>query len=276
MLLNLKTIHKPANLDEALALLKQPGTYPLYGGVTLQRRVSPDVLSVVDLCNLDLNYVRESENSVRLGSMLTIEQARQACIERGRHRRMAAIADVLADEMPETLRNTMCIGDLLIERNPQSLAMTLFLALGGILKRTDVDMHITMAAWLMADLSALRYLISQVRFSRGSAKAAVAYEKVARTPADAPIVAAVACVEPGQEGLVPRYTTLALCGVAQTPIPQPEVTRVLDETGDVDKALEYLKLDPPDDYLGSREYRTEMAKVLSRRVLLEAIERSKG
>jgi CO/xanthine dehydrogenase FAD-binding subunit len=277
MLLNLKTIHKPATIDEALTLLQQPGTYPLYGGVTLQRRVSPDVLAVVDLCNLDLDYVRDSESSVRLGSMLTIEQARQACLERGpEHQRLIAIANVLADEMPETLRNTMCVGDLLTERNPQSLAMTMFLALSGILKRVDVDMHITMAAWLTADISALRYLISQIRFTRGSSRAAVAYEKVARTPADAPIVAAVACVEPGQDGLIPHYTTLALCGVALTPVPQPEVTRVLDETGDVDKALDYLKLDPPDDYLGSREYRTEMAKILSRRVLLEAIEKSKG
>ena len=37
MLLNLKTIYKPATADDAATLLMTPGTYPLYGGVALQQ-----------------------------------------------------------------------------------------------------------------------------------------------------------------------------------------------------------------------------------------------
>ena len=50
--------------------------------------------------------------------------------------------------MPETLRNTYTVGDLLIERDPNSLTLTMLLALGAILKRVDVDLHFTMAAWI--------------------------------------------------------------------------------------------------------------------------------
>jgi CO/xanthine dehydrogenase FAD-binding subunit len=40
----------------------------------------------------------------------------------------------------------------------------------------------------------------------------------------------------------------------------------------MDRALDSLELDPPDDYLGSREYRDEMARVVSRRALERALE----
>lgn len=269
MLLNLKTIHKPQTLEEAIALLAQPGTYPLYGGAALQRASNPAVEAAVSLDQLGLNDVRVSENSLRLGTMLTLEQVRQACTEQGIKRpRVAAIAAILAEELPETLRNTLTLGDLLVERDPQSMTLTLLLALSAVLKRLDVDMHLTAAAWLAVGGDIARCLIGQVRIPRGPEKAAVAHEKVSRTPADAPIVGVVACVEAHDSP--PRYTTLALCGVAPTPVPQPDVARALDETGDIERALDQLKLDPPDDHWGSREYRAAMARVLSRRALLRA------
>jgi carbon-monoxide dehydrogenase medium subunit len=276
MLLNLKTIHRPATVEEAAALVQQPGTYPLYGGAALQRNPRPEVEAAVDLSRLGLDYVRDSENSLRLGSMLTLEQARQACLERAApHPRIGGIAAMLKEEMPETLRNTFTLGDLLVERDPQSPTLTLFLALGAILKRIDVDLHFTMSAWLAAEQDVARYLLAHVRVTRGPQRAAVAYEKVSRTPADKPIVGAVACAEAVGDSELCR-TALALCGVAPTPIPQPEVARVRDETGDLDAALDRLDLDPPGDHWGSREYRVEMARVVARRALARAVEEARG
>ena len=271
MLLNLKTIHKPATRDEAAALLAQPGTYPLYGGAALQRGARDDVLSAVDLSALGLASVRDSDNSLRLGSMLTLEQARQACLERaGDHPRLGAIAAMLAEDMPETLRSTYTVGDLLVERHPQSATLTLLLALGAVIKRLDVEMHFTMNAWLGARKDVARYLIEHVRVTRGSRHAAVAYEKVARTPADAPIVAAVACAEARDAGR--PYVALALCGTAPTPALQVEVARALDAGVAIDAALDKLVLDPPSDPWGSRAYRIEMARVVARRALARALE----
>jgi len=275
MLLNLKTIHKPATIEEAVALLAEPGTYPLYGGVALQRTSDPAVEAGIDLANLELDYVRDSENSLRLGSMLTLEQVRQVCAERGEeYPRLGAIADILGEEMPEAQRNTMRLGDLLMERDPQSLTLTLFMALGGVIKRIDADMHFTMTAWYSNPGEIARYLIAHIRIPRRPTTSVVAHEKVARTPADAPIVGAVACVDVNPQGQPYFYTTLAVCGASPTPLPQAGVARALDETGDLDMALGLLTLDPPDDYLGSREYRAVMARTLSRRVLSEAMEKA--
>jgi CO/xanthine dehydrogenase FAD-binding subunit len=276
MLLNLDTIFRPATIEEAAALLSRPGVYPLYGGAVLQKRADPNVTAGVEMSRLELDYVRDSENSLRLGSMLTLEQVRQACAERGvEHPKLAGLAEVLAAEMPETLRNTYTLGDLLMERDPRSLTMALFLALGVILKRVDIDMHFTAGAWIgMVNTDVSRYLIAHLRITRGPRRAAVAFEKVARTPADAPIVGAVVYTARGDDGRT-SFTALALCGVAPIPIRQPEVIRVLTETGDMDRALDSLELDPPDDYLGSRKYRGEMARVVTRRALERALEQVK-
>jgi CO/xanthine dehydrogenase FAD-binding subunit len=276
MLLNLSTIFRPATVEEAAALISRPGVYPLYGGAALQRRADPNVKAGIDMSGLKLDYVHDSENSLRLGSMLTLEQVRQACADRGaEHPKLAGLASVLAAEMPETLRNTYTLGDLLVERDPNSLTMALFLALGAILKRVDIDMHFTAGAWIgMVNTDVSRYLIGHLRVTRGPRRAAVAFEKVARTPADAPIVGAVVYTALGDDDRT-SFTALALCGVAPTPIRQPEVIRVLTETGDMDRALDSLELDPPDDYLGSREYRDEMARVVSRRALERALEQVK-
>jgi CO/xanthine dehydrogenase FAD-binding subunit len=276
MLLNLKVIHKPDTLAEAISLLKQPGTYPLYGGVALQRRASPEVTAAVDLSKLDLAQVDDSENSLRLGTMLTLEQARQACEDRAAdHPKLGGLGAILKAEMPETLRHTLTLGDLLIERDPQSLTLTALLALGGIVKRIDVEMRFTMAAWLLLDQDISRYLLAQVRITRGPKRCAVAVEKVARTPADAPIVGAVAYVKVEDDG-VTHHSALALCGIARTPLPQPKAASAWDDANDLDAALDQLELNPPGDHWGSREYRKEMARVVAQRALVSAYEKAQA
>ena len=82
MLINLKTVHKPAALADAVKLLAAPGVYPLYGGVALQRRSSPAVEEAVSLAQLGLDTAQDGDNALVLGTMLTLEKARQACLAR--------------------------------------------------------------------------------------------------------------------------------------------------------------------------------------------------
>ena len=74
--------------------------------------------------------------------------------------------------------------------------------------------------------------------------------RVGRTPADQPIVAAVARLDPGGK------LHLALCGVAHTP--------VLVDPHNVKAAV-----NPPGDFRGSSEYRRHMAATLAERVMGE-------
>lgn len=110
---------------------------------------------------------------------------------------------------------------------------------------------------------------------------------VARTPADPPIVAAVAVVdwdasstgtswaEPrgsGQGGVV-RQVRLALTGVWRTPAQLAESAGVLVGGPLYDEQIERVaswvqqEIAPPDNFLGSANYRREMAAVMVRRAL---------
>ena len=270
MLLNLKTIHKPATLAEAIDLLKQAGTFPLYGGAALQRHPRPDVEAVVDLSQIGLDRAWEEGDSLHLGSMLTLERVRLACQERGQtYPLLGGIAEALRADLPETLRNTLTLGDLLLERDPQSVSLTLLLALDAVIVTADESVW-PLADWLASGDDAWHVLVTHVSVPRGATRAAVAFEKVARTPADAPIVGAVAAMQATGEG---RRTALALCGVAPWPLAQPAAARAFDQSGEVNAALEHLVLDPPGDHWGSREYRAEMARVLTWRALLAAAEK---
>ncbi len=275
MLLNVKTIHKPTSLDEAIQLLQHPGTYPVYGGAALQRNPPPDLEALVDVSKLGLGGIYEDQNGLRLGTLLTLEHVRELCAERAEYPKFRALAELLKEEMPETLRNAFTLGDLLVERNPQSMTLTLLVALGSVLTRLDLKMRLTVGAWLSLQQNVGQFLLESVRITHGPKDAVVTYEKVSRTPADAPIVGAVAYVSPCDQG-PSCFVSLALCGVAPMPIAQPNVAQALAETGDLETALDNLVLDPPDDHWGSREYRAEMARVLSRRVLQNALAQTRA
>lgn len=271
MLLNLKTIYEPQTLDEALRRLAEPGVYPLYGGVALQRSSAPAVEAAIKLDRLGLDRVEESDDALTFGSMLSLEQVRAACLEYAAGApTLRALAETLRADQPETLRHTMTLGDLLVERDPQSLTLALLLALGATIRRLDKAMHLTVASWLSAEEDLARCLIADLSVPFGPARAGVGLEKVARTPADAPIVAAVAYIELNDDDR-PAYSALALVGAAEHAIRQKEVERALEETGDVERALAALAVDPPGDHWGSAEYRAEMARVTARRALMAAL-----
>jgi CO/xanthine dehydrogenase FAD-binding subunit len=88
-----------------------------------------------------------------------------------------------------------------------------------------------------------------------------AYEKVARTPADLPIVCVAARASIDQNQL--RDVRLALGGVAEKPI---VITRPAGSIEDLAQ-LAVSTVTPPDDYFATAGYRREMIGVLVRRTL---------
>jgi CO/xanthine dehydrogenase FAD-binding subunit len=103
---------------------------------------------------------------------------------------------------------------------------------------------------------------------------------VARTPADEPIVAAVAAVE--MEGTIVRQARVALTGVWSKPAWLAEAAsqltgHLLDEDNirAVAQAVE-KQVTPKGDFLGSEEYRRAMAGVLTRRALERCLHQENG
>jgi carbon-monoxide dehydrogenase medium subunit len=104
--------------------------------------------------------------------------------------------------------------------------------------------------------------------------------QVARTPADDPIVTAVAVVE--IDGDVVRQAHVALTGVWPEPVrlaeaPAQLIGGPLDEERirTVAEAVE-KEVTPKGDFLGSKEYRRAMAGVLTRRALEKCLNQEVG
>ncbi len=230
MLINLRTIHKPATLDEAVHLLQQPDTRALYGGAFV-RENAKEVTDAVDLSALGLSRITRDGNTLIIGSTATLETVRQYCLTIDSVI-ARALADVLREEAPLSLRNVLTPGDVISEARGNSLLLTLFAVLGA-------RSSITRRGGVLIEAR-------RVTLDSPTENCGYAFEKIARTPADAPIVGAVAWAEAGE-------SRVAICGLLQMPT-----------------LYTFGMPAQISDYLGGTEYRTEMAKVLARRTLTRA------
>ncbi|NDJ86755.1 MAG: hypothetical protein GYB66_12785 [Chloroflexi bacterium] len=267
MLPRVTQVHKPESIEEATHLLIEQDVRPLYGGVALHRESPMDVSAVVDLSLLGLEQHRIFDTGFSLGSMMTLEAAYQASLAIAEHSPNAGfLASVIRQEAPVNMRNTMTIGDVLVERRADSCLLTAFVLLDAQVDANGWPRFIH--EWLDApDVEVRSALITEVALERGSTSAKYAFEKVARTPADAPIVGAMSYLDRSADGTIVD-ARLAMCGIAPHPIPLPAVDEALMQSGaDVEAALAKLDITPPSDHWGSSEYRLAMARVLGRRVL---------
>lgn len=238
----IQAYHRPRTLDEALQLLARPElkTAVLAGGTYLNAHAD-GVDEVVDLQALPLTGVAREGDQLTLGAMTTIQTVVDAAGA------PALLREMAHREGPNTFRNQGTVGGAIVGADPESefVATLLVLEAEITIVTPAGDRTLPLAAFL-ADASAALGggILTWVALATGGATAS---ERVARTPADKPIVAAVGRKTPDGRVL------LALCGVAATPIlVAPD---------------QLSALDPPADFRGSSEYRREMAVLLAGRVL---------
>jgi CO/xanthine dehydrogenase FAD-binding subunit len=247
MLINLRTTHKPKTLDEAAALLARPGSYPIYGGgayllrsnALAQGLDSRDVHETVDLSRL------LGEQSGLPASPL-IDAAASLETIAASHPQFGAI---IGASTPRTLRNALTLGDELMERRPDSLLMGLLTGFAANVIRHNAP-PLPIGQWLEQSAELCRQtLIVGVALSAYTPEGQVTLAKVSRTPADSPIVAALA------------FQT------AQTASQRPFVIIVGVDLKPVIYRDGLLSL--IGDYKGSAEYRAAMAGVLSAQALAQ-------
>ncbi|HZY41594.1 MAG TPA: FAD binding domain-containing protein [Anaerolineae bacterium] len=245
--------HKPTTIDGAVKLLRRRKihTVPLAGGTALVPEASPDVQAVVDLSQLGLSYVKATEAGLEIGATMTL----QTLIDDAQ---MQAYADgVLVKALLDTAsRNTReaatLAGSIVASDGKSPLLATLF-ALGAQLNVRGVREQVVALEEFSPQADTL---ILSVTLPALPADAHAAYEKVARTPADLPIV----CVAALTSAEVVR---LALGGVGD------QMVLIDADAPTIEEAVELAQasIDPPTDYFASSEYRREMIGVLVRRVL---------
>ena len=251
---------RPSDIDSALNLLRQEFTKPILIGP----RPEPDPYSnteiVVDLSGLRLDGIFESEGRIHIGAQATL----QSLIESPR---LETVANGILPEAARLaahpgLRNVATVGGALLTRESPPEILLALLAL---------DASVVIAGPERRTLPLTRYqpdqndLVLEVIFDWRSAVGA-ALARVARSPLDAAIVAAVAVVAPDS-------ARVAVAGASARPILKFQSLRDASDLQSLSDSVA-SEARPIPDYRGSAEYRKAMAGVLAIRALTDAAKRA--
>jgi carbon-monoxide dehydrogenase medium subunit len=285
-MLNLKEYHRPKDLTKAVALLqrKQPRTVVLSGGTWLVGEAPRDVEAVVDIADLGLNRILVEGNLVRIGAAVTHQQLVES--EQLRTSALRVISETAQAMSGLNIRNRATIGGAIVTADAASPLVTALLAcdaevvIAGAKDKTkqaddpsDFWKVLPLAGFLAYRRQILDEgtLITEVRMPLPSPDTRSHYARVARTPRDYPIVCAVAAF--AMKDGIAGHVRIAVGGVAATPIRLSRLEFGLEKKRladwlDREMEAQMALLDPPGDWLGSAEYRKEMARVLVRRAIL--------
>jgi len=254
--------HKPTDVEEAIKLLLRPNirTVPIAGGTALVPSAAREVEAVVDLGALGLSYIKTSEVAENLGGLeIGATTTLQMIVEDDRVRDYAdgVLVKAILDTASHNVRDAATIAGSIVAGEGNSPLLTTLLALNAhLIVRSDNEEELALSKWTLRD----RKLILRVLLP-ATANAHVAYEKVARTPADQPIVCVAARATMSAGRLI--NARIALGGVGDWPV----MIETAETTIDRAAQLAVESINPPSDYFASADYRREMIGVLVKRVL---------
>jgi putative selenate reductase FAD-binding subunit len=241
---------RPQTLEEALQLLSRSGTRPLGGG-TLLTQPSPESFSVVDLQALGLDGLSRSGDRLTIGATVTLQTLLESPSTPG------ALKSAILLETPLNLRTLGTVAGTLVTCNGRSLFATIMLALDAKMTFTTGDELVTLGNYLPLPVGTdgLRQNKLITRFEI-PLNVKLAFETVARTPADKPIVCVALSLWPSGR------TRLVLGGYGSSP------ALALDGNApnDLEAAARNAFAEAGDAW-ASREYRQEMAALLAQRCL---------
>jgi carbon-monoxide dehydrogenase medium subunit len=232
--------HRPAHLEEALGLLARPGSVVLAGGTAVNAGPRPAGELLVDLQSLGLDAIVSADGArLVVGAMVRLSEL---AVD---GRAPEWLRDLARREQPSALRTVATVGGTLFGAGWESALLAGLLACDAVAEIVGPDSSddVSLTDLLAQPGRAAGRIVTAVRL-RVDGPAAV--HTTARTPADRPIVAAVA--RRAGDGV-----RLALSGVAASPILVDDVS----------------SLSPPSDFRGTSDYRRHLASVLSIRALAE-------
>jgi carbon-monoxide dehydrogenase medium subunit len=262
-----RAYHRPSSLEEALKLLGQPDTVPLAGGTALLATEEGITSAVVDLQDAGLGGLAwaDSGHLLRIGAMARLAEletflAPLAPLEGA----AGLLRDAVHRAGPNTYRNMATTGGIIASRLPDSEFLAALLVLDATVSLRLPSPEVISLATYLEDDEQLPGLITEILVFWPNGKWAA--ERVARTPADSPIVSVAAWRPSG--GTV----RLAATGVHGRPVRLREAEKVIAGQNDeeiIAAASEVARQSArhPGDFRGDAGYRAQMAAILTRRVL---------
>ena len=240
--------HRPKTLTEALTLIAQPNTYPLGGGIQLNQ-FNDDNYAVVDLQALELDTIQSKGNTLQIGATATLEELLKSADT------PEALKKAIQHEASLNTRNIATIAGTLVTSDGRSPFATMMMALDAKITLRDTnneEKNVQLGdLFPMRDATLANTLITQISISTNATSA---YEYVARTKADKPIV----CAATSQWAA--GRTRLVLGGWGDSP------SLAMDGKGTdgIEAAAKNAAHDATDAW-ASAEYRQDIAATLAKR-----------
>ena len=279
--------HDPTSLDEALDLVATLDNAKLLaGGQSLMpmlnlRLAFPD--DVVDLNRIeDLAHVTESERTITIGAM-----TRQRAVERSDlvGRVCPLLHEALAQVGHRQTRNRGTMGGSLCHLDPSAELPVVAGALDATIhvSRRGGSRFLPMSefpAFYMTPAIEPDEIVTAIAFEPWPAGHGYAFAEFARRPGDFAVAGVAVLLDVGDDGVV-RRASIALGGVGEGPLRCPDAEAALvaaaPSDGRFDEAARICgEIEAMEDVHASSAYRRHLARVLTRRALGRAHQRSRG
>lgn len=237
--------HRPKTLQETLDLLKQPNALPLGGGTLLSHPQSAPI-EVIDLQALGLDTIQKAGNNLEIGATVTLQELLESS------HTPEALKVAIKLEASLNLRNAATVAGTLVAADGRSTFAAAMLALDAKLSMQPNDEEVEIGNFMPLRSDHLRgKLITKLTIPLNTK---LAFESVARTPADKPIVCAALAGWPSGR------SRLALGGYGKSPLLAMDGT----ESEGIETAARNAFHEAADEW-GSAEYRMDVAATLARR-----------
>jgi probable selenate reductase FAD-binding subunit len=256
--------HRPHDFAEALKLLQRPDARPLAGGTSLL--ATPFRGEVVDLQDLGLNQIDWDEaDLLTVGAMTRLTDLDDFLAAAGEiNGPQSLLRQAIRYAGSNAKRNAATLGGTIAARLPDSELLAALLLLDARLTLTDTAVSLDDYLAAPEPLDGLITAVA-IPFTPGQGNLA----RVARTPADDPIVA-VLCWQPENEqarlaavGLTARPRRLY---EAESPLRDGLTPEAIEQAA---QAAASIVEATRSDFRGDAAYRAEMAAVLTRRLLAQ-------
>lgn len=254
--------YRPDTLQSALQLLNQPHTVALGGGSKL---LAHDVFgAVVDLQMLALNQITWNENSLAVGATTTLtELAETLAVNTETDSPASLLQKAIHQAGPNTYRHAATLGGSIASRLPDSELLAALLVLDTKVVLHSPQPHTVSLADYLAPPEQPFGLITGITIPWQAGQGMS--ERVARTPADYPIVSVVLWLP--QTGM----PALAATGIAKRPLRLSDAETALNgqfTEERITQAATFARdaVTHPGDFRGDAAYRADMVAILTQRV----------
>jgi len=278
MATQIQEYHCPTDWPNSQQILarKDLRAVPLFLSPRPQAPENWPVEAVVDLKKLKLDYIVEDGEYIKIGILTSLQELVDSSLLKNKFNGILGRCADLAGTLG--LRQYANLGGLLYDSAaPQETILALLALDTQVLVRTltNTDRVVDLADFLAGNAALLPGEVPfELRLSRELA-GALALERVARTPRDKAIVAAVVRVDE-KDGLI-SSVGVAISGAFAISQRVDSVEKQLSGRGlspdELEKAAEAMTANaaPLGDLRGSVDYRKAMAGVIVRRALMAAV-----